>query len=87
VPPRPLAPSLIPAYGAAGVGPVSSLNMTFGADDGTPPAQQGQGQGRTYRYLRSQKEDAHFSFGWGLSYGQFRYHHLRHIIILIGTLD
>eukprot|EP01047_Picozoa_sp_COSAG01_P049561 COSAG01_NODE_4924_length_4617_cov_3.416335_4_plen_74_part_00 len=64
--------------------------MTFGADDGTPPAQGQQrqgGQGRTYRYLRSQKEDAHFSFGWGLSYGQFRHHHLRHIMILIGTLD
>ena len=48
-----------------GVGPVSNLNMTFGE------------QGRTYRRLASQKEDAWFSFGWGLSYSKFQYSDLK----------
>lgn len=40
---------------------VANLNMTFGT------------QGRTYRRLASQEEDALFSFGWGLSFTQFSY--------------
>lgn len=49
-----------------GVGTVSSLNMTFQTAGGGM-------QGRTYRYLSDQKDDALFSFGWGLSYSQYKY--------------
>ena len=51
-----------PEHYLAGIGPVNDLNMRFES-----------GQGRTYRYLRSQATDARFSFGFGLSYSSFAY--------------
>ena len=47
-----------------GIGGVNSLNMSFA------------GNGRTYRYMKSQADDAIFSFGWGLSFSQFSFSHL-----------
>jgi len=53
------------SYLSSGVGPIPNLNMTF--SNGSIV------QGRTYRYLASQEADAVFSFGWGLTYSQFKY--------------
>jgi beta-glucosidase len=45
-----------------GIGLENELDMMFDS-----------GQGRTYRYLRSQAKDARFSFGFGLSFSSFVY--------------